>query len=182
MYRVSFETKLPFISFNKENINLNISDILSNLTAKIRQNKQETKTTSLINLPQEKILTMCASGKDREGLNEHNKISQAVSKYTGIIKKQTSINNYLKTVILFSKQVVIYAGGATISYYGTKKENKRVIPKSRKETLATIMALTAKTNKIEDQKKMDKKIDAEYEKITLENLSQYAVIGKLLNR
>ncbi|KJV61430.1 hypothetical protein [Rickettsia amblyommatis] len=44
------------------------------------------------------------------------------------------------------------------------------------------MALTAKTNKIEDKKKMDKKIDAEYEKITLENLSQYAVIGKLLNR
>lgn len=27
---------------------------------------------------------MCASGKDREGLNKHNKISQAVSKYTGI--------------------------------------------------------------------------------------------------
>ncbi|BBM90884.1 hypothetical protein RHHCN13_00315 [Rickettsia conorii subsp. heilongjiangensis] len=83
-FRVSFETKLPFISFDKENINLNISDVLSKLTAKIRQNKQETKTTSLINLPQEEILTMCASGKDREGLNKHNKISQAVSKYTGI--------------------------------------------------------------------------------------------------
>ena len=70
---------------------------------------------------------------------------------------------------------------ATIGCYGTKKEDKRVIPKSRKETLAAIMALTAKTNKIEE-KKMDKKIDTEYEKITLENLSQYAVIGKLLNR
>lgn len=77
-FRVSFETKLPFISFDKENINLNISDALSNLTEKIRQNKQENKTTSLINLPQEEILTMCASGKDREGLNEHNKISQAL--------------------------------------------------------------------------------------------------------
>ncbi|WP_227779877.1 hypothetical protein [Rickettsia sp. Tenjiku01] len=84
-FRVSFETKLPFISFDKENINLNISDALSNLTAKIRQNTQGTKTTSLIKLPQEEICTMCASsGKDREGLNEHNKISQAVSKYTGI--------------------------------------------------------------------------------------------------
>ncbi|KJW04114.1 hypothetical protein [Rickettsia argasii] len=83
-FRVSFETKLPFISFDKENINLNISDVLSKLTAKIRQNKQETKTTSLINLPQEEILIMCASGKDREGLNKHNKISQAVSKYTDI--------------------------------------------------------------------------------------------------
>ncbi|AFC69204.1 hypothetical protein [Rickettsia amblyommatis] len=48
---------------------------------------------------------MCASGKDREGLNEHNKISQSVSKYTGI-KEQTSIDNYLKTIILLSKQVV----------------------------------------------------------------------------
>ncbi|WP_152023024.1 hypothetical protein [Rickettsia conorii] len=38
-----------------------------------------------------------------------------------------------------------------------KKENKRVIPKSRKETLAAIMALTAKTNKIADKKKMDKR-------------------------
>lgn len=61
-FRVSFETKLPFISFDKENINLNISDVLSNLTEKIRQNKQENKGTSLINLPQEEILTMCASG------------------------------------------------------------------------------------------------------------------------
>ncbi|WP_017443523.1 hypothetical protein [Rickettsia gravesii] len=82
---------------------------------------------------------------------------------------------------MLSKQVV-FIGGTTIGCYGTKKENKRIIPKSRKETLAAIMALTAKTNKIEDKKKMDKKIDAEYEKITLENLSQYAVIGKLLNR
>ncbi|MCX4079147.1 hypothetical protein N7280_00460 [Rickettsia rhipicephali] len=105
-FRGSFETKLPFISFDKENINLNISDVLSNLTAKIRQNKQETKTTSLINLPQEEILTMCASAvKYREGLNEHNKISQAVSIYR-YKKKQTSINNHLKTVILLSKQVV----------------------------------------------------------------------------
>ncbi|KJW04115.1 hypothetical protein RAT170B_1491 [Rickettsia argasii T170-B] len=31
-----------------------------------------------------------------------------------------------------------------IGCYGTKKENKRVIPKSRQETLAVIMALTAK--------------------------------------
>ncbi len=51
-FRISFETKLPFISFDKENINLNISDALSNLTEKIRQNKQENKTTSLINLLQ----------------------------------------------------------------------------------------------------------------------------------
>ncbi|MFV9857016.1 MAG: hypothetical protein AB8U36_06670, partial [Rickettsia aeschlimannii] len=169
-FRVSFKTKLPFISFDKENINLNISDVLSNLTAQIRQNKQETKTTSLINLPQEEILTMCASGKDREGLNEHNKISQAVSKkYTGIkdIDKQL-----LKNCHIAQQSGSIYAGGATIGCCGTKKENKRVIPKSRKETLAAIMALTAKTNKIEDKKKMDKNIDAEYEKITLENLSQ----------
>ncbi|WP_232202630.1 hypothetical protein [Rickettsia montanensis] len=121
---------------------------------------------------------MCASGKDREGLNEHNKISQAVSKYTGI--KRTDIDKQLlKNCHIAQQAGSIYAGGATIGCYGTKKENKRVIPKSRKETLAAIMALTAKTNKIEDKKKMDE----EYEKkITLENLSQYAVIGKLLNR
>ena len=36
---------------------------------------------------------MCASGKDRERLNEHNKISQVVSKYTGI--KRTDIDKQL---------------------------------------------------------------------------------------
>ncbi|MGN7619878.1 MAG: hypothetical protein ACTJLN_04455 [Rickettsia amblyommatis] len=99
---------------------------------------------------------MCASGKDREGLNEHNKISQSVSKYTGI-KEQTSIDNYLKNYHIAQQAGSIYAGGATIGCYGTKKENKRVIPKSRKETLAAIMALTAKTNKIEDKKRWIKR-------------------------
>ncbi|MFV9929438.1 MAG: hypothetical protein AB8U82_00445 [Rickettsia endosymbiont of Haemaphysalis japonica] len=107
---------------------------------------------------------MCASGKDREGLNEHNKISQALSKYTGIKRKIDIDKQLLKNCHIAQQAGSIYAGCATIGCYGTKKENKRVIPKSRKETLAVIMALTAKTNKIADKKKMDKKIDAEYEK------------------
>ncbi len=135
-FRVSFETKLPFISFDKENINLNISDVLSNLTAKIRQNKQETKTTSLINLPQEEICTMCASGKDREGLNEHNKISQAVSKYTGIKKKTDIDKQLLKNCHITQQAGSIYAGGATIGCYGTiKKKIKESFQKVEKKHL-----------------------------------------------
>ncbi|WP_218460261.1 hypothetical protein [Rickettsia sp. TH2014] len=95
---------------------------------------------------------MCASDKDREGLNEHNKISQALSKYTGV--KITDIDiQLLKNGHIAQQEGSIYTGGATIGCYGTKSENKAGIPKSRKETLAGIMEVTAKTNKIEDKKR-----------------------------
>ncbi|HJD58861.1 MAG TPA: hypothetical protein LFV92_06895 [Rickettsia endosymbiont of Ceroptres masudai] len=69
---------------------------------------------------------MCASGKDREGLNEHNKISQAVSKYTGI--KITDIDKQLlKNGHIAQQAGSIYAGGATIGCVMEQKAKIKLV-------------------------------------------------------
>ncbi|MDG1436789.1 MAG: hypothetical protein P8P83_03270 [Rickettsiaceae bacterium] len=64
---------------DSENSSLAVSTALNQVTNDI--SKLSPDTREALNLPQEEILTMCASGKDRTGLAEHDQSAQALQAY-----------------------------------------------------------------------------------------------------
>ncbi len=111
-------------------------------------------------IPIEKILNMCASGKDRTGLSEHNQTSQAV--VNDITEEDRDIDPKLLSSQI-DEQILAaghtanmagdpIAGGGSIGAYGTKSENRAGIPNDRKKVLEAIIEPESKFNKIKKSK------------------------------
>jgi hypothetical protein len=96
---------------------------------------------------------MCASGKDRTGLAEHDQSARAIA--TKIGAPISDIDKQLLASGHTAQQAGgINSGGATIGCYGTKSENRAGIPASRKENLEGIIEVTANSNKIKGKSKL----------------------------
>ena len=101
----------------------------------------------------EEILRMCASGKDRTGLAEHDQTAQVIAEKFGL--QVADVDKQLLPSGHTAQQAGgIFAGGATIGCFGTKKENKPGIPKSRTASLAGIIEVTSSSNKIKGESKL----------------------------
>ena len=102
----------------------------------------------------QKLLTMCASGKDRTGLAMHDQTVQPIQEQLrtqGYKARTADLDDTILRAGHTAQQAGgMHAGGATIGCFGTKSENKAGIPKSRAKELAAIMESTANTNKIKD--------------------------------
>jgi hypothetical protein len=108
----------------------------------------------------EKILNMCASGKDRAGLAEHNQTSQAVS--NDIMQEDLDIDPKLLLAQVDGQMLAAghtanmagdpIAGGGSIGAYGTKSENRAGIPNDRRKTLEAIIEPESKFNSIKASK------------------------------
>lgn len=103
----------------------------------------------------EEILNMCASGKDRTGLAEHDQSAQAISNKTGVSVKDID-GQLLASGHTAQQAGGINSGGATIGCFGTKSENKAGLPKSRKKDLIAIVEVSAQSNKVKKSKKKPK--------------------------
>ena len=135
-----------------ENASLATSTKLNKLTSALSD--LESPPKGMAKLPsKEEILNMCASGKDRTGLAEHDQTARAIA--TKIGAPISDIDKQLLASGHTAQQAGgINAGGATIGCYGTKSENRAGIPVSRKENLEAIVEVTANSNKIKGKSKL----------------------------
>jgi len=135
-----------------ENASLATSTKLNKLTSIL--SGLESPPKGMAKLPdKEEILNMCASGKDRTGLAEHDQSARAIA--TKIGAPISDIDKQLLASGHTAQQAGgINSGGATIGCYGTKSENKAGIPASRKENLEAIVEVTANSNKIKGKSKL----------------------------
>ncbi|MDC0865186.1 hypothetical protein OAP56_04495, partial [Rickettsiaceae bacterium] len=116
--------------------------------------------------PKEEILNMCASGKDRTGLAEHDQSATAIANAIGANVKDID-PQLLASGHTAQQAGGIYSGGATVGCFGTKSENKAGLPKNRKKGLIAIVELSAQSNKVKKAKKNKKTPE------TKTNLEQY---------
>lgn len=134
---------------DSENVSLTVSTEMNQLTTKIRNNAADSK---LQTLPKEDVLTMCASGKDRTGLAEHDQTAQAVAARFGMdikdVDKQILVAGHTA-----EQAGSIRAGGGTIGCHGTKEENLAGLPASRRENLEAIVEVSSANNKIKNIEK-----------------------------
>jgi len=134
-----------------ENASLATSTKLNKLTKTLSDLESPPKGMS--KLLKEEILNMCASGKDRTGLAEHDQSAQAIATKIGATVKD--IDGQLLASGHTSQQAGgINSGGATVGCYGTKSENRAGIPASRKKDLDAIVEVTASSNKIKGKSKL----------------------------
>ncbi|MCC8368768.1 MAG: hypothetical protein LN573_01610 [Rickettsia endosymbiont of Oxypoda opaca] len=133
---------------DKENISVDISRKLNYLSHQISNSEDFV----FRKVPKYEILTMCASGKDRTGLAEHDQSSSAVAAKLGI--QVTKVDKQLlKTGHTAGQAGGVYAGGATVGCYGTLQVTGEGFPASRKESLQSIIEVTGANNKIKKLKK-----------------------------
>jgi hypothetical protein len=135
-----------------ENVSLTTSRKLNELSQSISKTEEIPK--GMTKLPEkEEILRMCASGKDRTGLAEHDQTAQVIAEKFGL--QVADVDKQLLPSGHTAQQAGgIFAGGATIGCFGTKKENKPGIPKSRTASLAGIIEVTSSSNKIKGESKL----------------------------
>ena len=137
-------------SLDLENIQLSLSQKLNELattTANLTKS-EDVKGLMLSKIVKEEILNMCASGKDRTGIGEHDQSVQALA-----IRLGGDVGD-LDSKLLAAGHTAgqtggAYAGGASIGCYGTKAETAQCFPRSRNEGLATIIEVASKGNNIE---------------------------------
>lgn len=133
---------------DKENISSDISRKLNYLSHQISNSND----FIFLKVPKHETLTMCASGKDRTGLAEHDQTSTAIANRLGI-EVQDVDRQLLKAGHTANQAGGVYAGGATIGCYGTLKVTAAGFPESREEALKTMIEPTGANNKI---KKLEK--------------------------
>ncbi len=138
-----------------ENLSLTVSTKMNLLSYKLRQSRNPV----FAKIPKPIMLTMCASGKDRTGLAQHDQAVQAIQNFIG---KDCIDISELDRFVLPSGHTAeqagsIYAGGATIGCHGTKSYNKAGLPKSRECYLEGIVQVSAHFNKIESHKKREER-------------------------
>jgi len=137
-----------FRGADKENISSDISRKLNFVSTGIANSND----FIFLKVPKHETLTMCASGKDRTGLAEHDQSSSAIATKLGI-ELQDADKQLLKAGHTANQAGGVYAGGATIGCYGTLKVTGQGFPESRKEALQTIIEPTGANNKIKKLKK-----------------------------
>ncbi|HJD55265.1 MAG TPA: hypothetical protein LFW21_01130 [Rickettsia endosymbiont of Pyrocoelia pectoralis] len=135
---------------DKENINLDISTKLNHLNNKILNSDPNDQILNKITKYED--LTMCASGKDRTGLAEHDQSSSAIADKLGIDIREVD-KQLLKGGHTAGQAGGVYAGGATVGCHGTLKVTNEGFPESRKDALKSIIEPTGANNKI---KKLEK--------------------------
>ncbi|WP_341793205.1 MULTISPECIES: hypothetical protein [unclassified Rickettsia] len=137
-----------FRGADKENISSDISRKLNFVSTGITNSKDFV----FRKVPKHEVLTMCASGKDRTGLAEHDQTSSAVAAKLGI--QVTDVDKQLLKAWHTAGQAGgVYAGGATVGCYGTLQVTSEGFPETRKEALQTIVEPTGANNKIKKLKK-----------------------------
>jgi hypothetical protein len=115
----------------------------------------------------EEVLNMCASGKDRTGLAEHDQTAQALAAELGIPVKDID-RKLLLSGHTAQQAGGMSSGGGTLGCYGTKKENEAGLPESRRKELEGIIEVSASTNKIKKPgkiKKIKKKITKDFRRL-----------------
>lgn len=137
-----------FRGMDKENISSSISRKLNNLSYQVLNSKDPI----LRRVPKHEVLTMCASGKDRTGLAEHDQTSSAIAARLGI-EVQDADKQLLKAGHTAGQAGGVYAGGATIGCHGTLKVTAQGFPETRKEALKSMIEATGANNKIKKLKK-----------------------------
>ncbi len=148
---------------DKDNISADISKKLNYLNNRILNSKDPILEKAL----KHETLTMCASGKDRTGLAEHDQSA-------GVIASKLNMNiedidkQLLKAGHTAGQAGGIHAGGATIGCYGTLPVTSQGFPEYRKEVLQPIMEPTAPNNKIKLLKKNQIINEKKEQKIALE--------------
>lgn len=142
----------------KANISADISKKLNYLNNKILNSKDPILEKAL----KHETLTMCASGKDRTGLAEHDQTAGAIAIKLNM-KIQDVDKQLLKSGHTAGQAGGIYAGGATIGCYGTLQVTSQGFPKNRRDVLQPIMEVTAANNKIKLLKNNDQIIDEKKE-------------------
>lgn len=130
-----------------DNGSLTVSTKLNLLTNKINRLDQNSKGLNVKTIKVEEILDMCASGKDRTGLAQHDQSAHAIANKLEMNVKDIDAQ-LLAGGHTAGQAGGIRAGGATIGCYGTKKENKAGLPKSRYNGIIGIVEVTANSNKI----------------------------------
>ena len=140
----------------RENASLAVSRHLNQLTSTISDLSDLGESLQGMSFPDsEEILRMCASGKDRTGLAEHDQTAQAVATELKIDVKNID-GQLLKSGHTAQQAGGLSAGGGTVGCFGTKEENAMGLPISRVEGLSTIIEESATTNKIKKPKKASK--------------------------
>lgn len=99
---------------DKENISSSISRKLNYLSNQI----SDSNDSIFKDVPKHETLTMCASGKDRTGLAEHDQTSTAIANRLGIEVKVAD-EQLLKAGHTAGQAGGVYAGGATIGCNST---------------------------------------------------------------
>lgn len=127
--------------------------------------------------PKEEILNMCASGKDRTGLAEHDQSATAIANAIGANVKDID-PQLLASGHTAQQAGGIYSGGATVGCFGTKSENKAGLPKNRKKGLIAIVELSAQSNKVKKAKKAKKNKKTPETKTNLEQYDKQAEYDK----
>ncbi|WP_341794544.1 hypothetical protein [Rickettsia endosymbiont of Rhinocyllus conicus] len=133
---------------DKENISSSISRKLNYLSNQISNSND----SIFKDVPKHETLTMCASGKDRTGLAEHDQTSTAIANRLRIEVKAAD-EQLLKAGHTAGQAGGVYAGGATIGCYGTLKVTAQGFPESRQESLKSMIEPSEANNKI---KKLEK--------------------------
>jgi hypothetical protein len=158
---------------DKENISVSISRKLNHLNNKIVNS--DPNDQFLNKIPKYETLTMCASGKDRTGLAEHDQSSSAIADKLGIDIKEVD-KQLLKSGHTVGQAGGVYAGGATIGCYGTLQVTNEGFPQSRKESLQSIIELTGANNKIKKLKKGEMINEVKEQQMALETPDMYKTI------
>ncbi|WP_395476985.1 hypothetical protein [Rickettsia endosymbiont of Pantilius tunicatus] len=133
---------------DKENISSSISRKLNYLSNQISNSNDSV----FKDVPKYETLTMCASGKDRTGLAEHDQTSTAIANKLGIEVKDAD-EQLLKAGHTAGQAGGVYAGGATIGCYGTLKVTAAGFPESREESLKSMIEPSGANNKVKKLKK-----------------------------
>ncbi len=150
-----------FIDNESNNLYINLNlNLLAYKIEKLQENPEiiEEHDYGLRRVKVEKILNMCASGKDRTGLSEHFQTAQAiirhlVRKYPDI--KDESLLDILHEQILSSGHTGNMtgdpiAGGGSVGAYGTKEATGQGFPKKLRQHLKSIIEKTSNFNNIKE--------------------------------
>ncbi len=139
----------PFKLLDLENSSLQVSTALSSLS------DSASKSESLFF--NEVILTMCASGKDRTGLAEHDQTATALAEKLGVEPKELD-GQIIASGHTAQQAGSVFAGGGTPGCSGTKLISS---PQSRAKEMDRLMEPSANGNKIKG--KDDKKAIENYQ-------------------
>ncbi|MGX6960045.1 MAG: hypothetical protein ACIPMY_02110 [Rickettsia endosymbiont of Pentastiridius leporinus] len=159
---------------DKENINIDISRKFNHLSNKILNSN--TNDQILNKIPKHEPLTMCASGKDRTGLAEHDQSSSAIADKLGVDIKEVD-KQLLKGGHTAGQAGGVFAGGGTVGCPGTLKVTSEGFPENRKESLKSIIEVSAANNKIKKLEKDQIINEKEEQKKAMETPNMYETTG-----
>jgi hypothetical protein len=115
------------------------------LASQVSQLNGKTDSTNLHTIPKEEVLNMCASGKDRTSVAEHDQTARAISASTGIEVSQIDAQ-LIRSGHTASFTGGINTGGGSIGCYGTKEVS---LPSKREEGISGIQEVSANGNNLE---------------------------------